>query len=134
MASFLIQLDPGQCGGPEDGDEAVEFAMHTNTSGMYGPWIPLRLTGRWPNGLGFLGYSIGSERIRGYDVVIHTIPSSMVAQNVTICGEDLLPTNTSEIQFRWMNTVDWLGKNDIWAIFNVTVDLTTSDGDTVRIF
>ncbi len=128
----------GDCDGPENLQEAIEFAMRTNTSSVYGPWIPLRLTRRWPDEATSLlfGTSIFSDRIRGYDVEGHGVPVSSiaVAQQVTICGEDLLPANASEVQFRWMNTVSEPGKSDMWAIFNVTADLITSNNDVVRIF
>ena len=57
------------------------------------------------------------------------------AQRVTICEGDLLPVDASQVQFRWMNTVDRPGRLDMWALFNVTVDMViTSTGNTSRIF
>ena len=106
----------GPCDGPEGLEEAIEFAMRISRSGKYGPWIPLRLT--WHKDTG--NYTISTETIRGYAVETHGVPLPMVTQQVTICGEDLLPTNASEIQFRWMNTAT-PGYFDLWAIFNVTV-------------
>ena len=120
------------CGGPEGLKEAVEFAIRTNTSGT---WIPLRLT--WRQSQHLEDYSNSRESIRGYEVEAHGVsrPStSPVTQELTICGEDLLPANTSEVQFRWMNTDNQLGRFDAWAIFNVTADLTDKNGDTFRIF
>ncbi len=142
------------CAGPETREEAVEFSMRTNTSGVYGPWIPLRLTWRWPDSVGG-NYTISRENVRGYEVESHGVPPggnyedgaaigvprdyvdvaplSMVAQHVTICGEDQLPANASEVQFRWMNTAEQPGRFDMWAIFNVTADLITNNGGTFRI-
>ena len=115
----------GKCGGPEGLEEAVEFSMRTNISGVYGPWIPLRLTWRCPDSEPNCASS-GEERIRGYNVETHRVSSSSVVEQVSICGEDLLPADASEVQFRWMNTGSEKGNFDMWAIFNVTADLTTS--------
>ena len=133
--SYGLTLNPVEdkhCGGPEGLEEAVEFAMRTNTSG---PWIPLRLT--WRQSPDFEDYNNRRESIRGYEVEAHGVswPStSPVTQELTICGEDLLPANTSEVQFRWMNTANEPGGNDAWAIFNVTADYTDKNGDIFRIF
>ncbi len=112
--------------------------MRTNASGVYGPWIPLRLTWRQNvEGASFLYGTITIfERIRGYDVETHGMPFSsvVIVQKVTICGEDLLPANANEVQFRWMNTAGNAGRFDMWAIFNVTADLVTRNGDTFRMF
>ena len=116
------------CDGPEGREEAIEFAMRANISGVYGPWIPLKLTQN-RNGNNEI------INVRGYDVVIAGVLSRSVTLQVTICGEDLLPANASKVQFRWMNTVDEPGTTDIWAIFNVTADFISSDGgDAIRIF
>ncbi len=133
--SLIIDTNVTGCRGPEGRLETIEFAMRTNTSTMFGPWIPLRLTLR-RNNHNNNNYGISNLTTRGYEVVIHRVPQNLtsVAQQVTICGENLLPNNASEIQFRWMNSVNKLGNFDIWAIFNVTADLISSSGDTFRIF
>ena len=130
---LVLNAANAPCDGPGGLDEAVEFAMRiTNTSGVYGPWIPLRLTWRWPNNVG--EYTISWENIRGYEVETHGVPLSLVGQQVAICGEDLLPANASEIQFRWMNSDSHTSRRrDMWAIFNVTADLINRNGDTLRI-
>ena len=108
-------------------------------SDVYGPWIPLRLTWRCQNS-DVEGCTYSNEDIRGYDVKAHAILSSLVGlssvvtEDITICGEDLLPSNASEVQFRWMNTADELGRNDIWAISNVTANLINNNGVSFRIF
>ena len=116
--------------------------MRTSTSGVYGPWIPLRLTWRWRRGLGEDYTKISLVNVRGYDVEsfgildddTDGIPLAMVVQQVTICGEDLLPANANKIQFRWMNSdLHYPEYRDLWAIFNVTADLINRDGDTLRI-
>lgn len=101
-------------------EEAIEFAIRVNTSGVYGPWVPLRLTWRrnYTN-------STTNEIIRGYDVETHGVTSDVVTQQMTVCGESLLPTNASEVQFRWMNTADHPGRQ--WTLFNVTAELINSD-------
>ena len=111
--------------------EAVEFAVRTTASG---PWIPLRLTWCCPESKG--SYIVSRENIRGYDVETHGVPSSssITQQQVTLCGEDLLPSYTNTVQFRWMNTANEPGRNDMWALFNVTADLINSSGDAIRIF
>ena len=125
------------CEGPEGREEAVEFAMRTNTFGVYGPWIPLRLSWR-SRGVA----NISLVNVRGYDVEsfgvfkdgTNGIPLAMVVQQVTICGEDLLPANANKIQFRWMNSdIHASAFRDMWAIFNVTADLINRNGDTLRI-
>ena len=117
-----------QCGGPEGLNETIEFAMRVNTSGVYGPWVPLRLT--WRGNV----TNTSTEFIRGYAVKTHQVTSSIATQQVTICEGDLLPVDASQVQFRWMNTADELGRHDMWALFNVTADVvSTSTGDTYRI-
>ena len=102
--------------------------MRVNTSGVYGPWVPLRLTWRGNT------INTSTEFIRGYEVESHQVTSSIIPQQVTICEGDLLPTDTSEVQFRWMNTADEPGRLDMWALFNVTADVVnTSTGNTYRI-
>ena len=104
--------------------------MRVHVSGVYGPWVPLRLTVRNKT-----IDSITSEFIRGYNVETHHFSSSMVKQQVTICGEGLLPADTSIVQFRWMNSDRHLpGQHDIWALFNVTASLIDSYGDTSVLF
>ena len=108
--------------------EAIEFAVRVNTSGVYGPWVPLRLTWHINQANSSI---ITSKFIRGYNVKAHRVSSHMVKQQVTICGEDLLPANASFVQFRWMNSDhNQQEKHDIWALFNVTASLIDSYGDT----
>ena len=111
--------------------------MRTNTFGVYGPWIPLRLSWR-SRGVA----NISLVNVRGYDVEsfgvlgdsTNGIPLAMVVQQVTICWEDLLRDNANKIQFRWMNSdKHGLRHRDLWALFNVTADLINRDGDTLRI-
>ena len=106
--------------------------MRVNTSKIYGPWVPLRLTWRRNNGK---NNTLSRESIRGYEVEAHEEISSIATQQVTICEGDLLPVNASEVQFRWMSTASQPGRLDMWALFNVTVDVVhTSTGNTTRIF
>ena len=106
--------------------------MRVTTSGVYGPWVPLRLT--WRNNKNAKNRTI-TKIIRGYDVEGHSVPNSTVTQQVTICEGDLLPVNASEVQFRWMNTADEPGRRDMWALFNVTAYVVnTRTGDTYGIF
>ena len=137
--SYALIINPGgPCGGPDGAQEAIEFSMRTNISGVYGPWIPLRFTRRRQS---HGEYNISERMSRDYVVEVHRVPFNMVTvtQELTICGESLLPANASEVQFRWVNTVGE-GKNaednisDTWAIFNATAYLNISDGNTFKIF
>ena len=137
--SYALIINPGgPCGGPEGPPEAIEFSMRTNQSGVYGPWVPLRFTRRRSRGQ---PYEIDYRTSRGYVAEVHRILSTTVTvtQELTICGESLLPADATEVQFRWVNTVGE-GKNtednipDTWAIFNATAYLNNSDGNTFEIF
>lgn len=71
--------------------------------------------------------------VRGYDVEVNFVESPAVTEQVTICGESLLHTNASEVQFRWMNTDrHGLGRHDIWAIFDVAAEFVGKNGDTLN--
>ena len=121
--ALFINPQDFRCTGPEGLAEGIEFAIRVNTSGVYGPWVPLRWT--WRNSISNMTNII----IRGYDVETHGVTSAVVIQQVTVCAENLLPTDTSEVQFRWMNTADQPGRYDIWALFNVTAELINGDRD-----
>ena len=110
----LNNLESECCNGPNGLNEGIEFAVRVNTSGMFGPWVPLRWTWRGNNN------QISQKFIRGYEVETHKV-NEITAMQVTICEGDLLLLNTSEIQFRWMNSADQPGRSDLWALFNVTV-------------
>ena len=116
------------CDGPEGLEEGIEFAMRANTSGMYGPWVPLRLT--WRDSV--LTH-VRVRNIRGYNVETRRVASPMAHQEVAICGEDLPSINESEVQFRWMNTADEPGRLDMWALFNVTANYLVN-GNTAYTF
>ena len=139
MVNYRLDLNPVEqdlCGGPEGLEEAVEFAMRTNTSG---PWIPLRLT--WRQSSQSNPQDVyGTETIRGYTVATRGVTSNiffalpLFQEQVTICGETVLPENAEQVQFRWMNTANEPGHLDIWAIFNITVNFNSLTGDTYEIF
>ncbi len=123
--SYRIVISDEGYDGPQWLEEAIEFAMRVNISDVYGPWVPLRLTWRRndTNSTTNDTNSTTNETIRGYDVETHGVTSAMVTQQVTVCGESLLPTDASEVQFRWMNTADQPG---MWDLFNVTAKFTIS--------
>ena len=109
--------------------------MRTNTSG---PWIPLRLTWRQTDEFN-LQEVHGMERVRGYTVRTRGVSSSisaspLVQEQVSICGEDVLPENTEQVQFRWMNTVNQPGRRDMWSIYNVMANFLSLNGNTYEIF
>ena len=117
------------CAGPNLQEEGIEFAVRVGTSGLYGPWVPIRLTWRERSKRTI------TKIIRGYEVDSRAVTTTITPQQVTLCDRDLLPVDASEVQFRWMNTANQPGRKDIWALFNVTADVIhTSTGDTYRIF
>ena len=130
MVMYTLFINPHTqgCTGPEGLEEGIEFAIRVNTSGVYGPWVPLRWT--WRDSGTNSTDSITDIMIRGYDVEAHGVTSDVVTQTVTVCGESLLPANASEVQFRWMNTADEPGRFNVWALFNVTAKLMNSDRNT----
>ena len=119
-----------RCSRPESQDEGIEFAVRASTSGVYGPWVPLRLTWQGNSSIAI------TQIIRGYEVEGRAVTASITTQKVTLCEGDLLPVGASEIQFRWMNTViNEPGKIVMWALINATVDMiNTSTRNSYRIF
>ena len=134
--SYQLVLDvtsssDNQCGGSSSFNEAIEFAMRTNSSSD-APWIPLQLTydntgdGGEPRD--------GIATIRGYNVTAHLSGDEIVTESVHICGDMLL--DMQEVQFRWMGTSNLdnqIVRRKMWALAKVTANLV-SESESIPIF
>ena len=127
--SYGLYLDlpsAGGCKGVEYREEAIEFAMRTNTSND-GRWIPLRLS--YFRDLDVTpAIFMDTIQVRGYNVPTYRHLTAFVQEQVVMCN-DLI--DTSSVQFRWMGTVNLRSNGklrfDVWALASVTAVLVTSD-------
>ena len=116
----------GRCKGVEYPEEAIEFAMRTDTSSD-GRWIPLRLSYFRDLDVTPAIY-MDTTQVRGYSVSTYRHLTAFVQEQVVIC-DDLL--NTSSVQFRWMGTAILPNsgrlRQNVWALASVTAVSVTSD-------
>lgn len=99
--------------------EGIEFGIRNSTP-INSPWVPLRIS-YYDNST--VGRSVSVETIRGYNVTASASSSSILWEQLYICG-DLLG-NINNVQFRWIETAD-TALNDIRAVTNVTATLVSS--------
>ena len=115
------------CRGVEYPEEAIEFAIRTDTSND-DHWIPLRLSyfRDLPDATPTI--YMDTTQVRGYSVSTYRHLTAFVQEQVVIC-DDLL--NTSSVQFRWMGTAILPNsgrlRQTVWALASVTAVSVTSD-------
>ena len=136
VMSYGLYLDlpiADRCSGVEYREEAIEFAIRTDTSND-DHWIPLRLSYFRDLPHATPAIYMDTTQVRGYNVSAYRHITAFVQEQVVIC-DDLL--NTSSVQFRWMGTVDLPMKDrlrqNVWALASVTVVLVTSDENNTLI-
>ena len=129
---YLDSPNAGGCSGVEYPEEAIEFAMRTDTSSD-GRWIPLRLS-YFRNLDVTPAIFMSTTQVRGYNVSAYRHITAFVQEQVVIC-DDLL--NTSSVQFRWMGTVTLPRtgrlRSDVWALASVTVVLVNPADENITL-
>ena len=136
VVSYGLYLDlphADGCRGVEYREEAIEFAIRTDTSSD-GHWIPLRLSYFRDLPDATPAIYISTTQIRGYNVSAYRHLTAFVHEQVVIY-HDLL--NISSVQFRWMGTANLPSngrlRRDVWALASVTAVLVNPADENITL-